>query len=125
MAQVLEHLACPLQILANGLSDAIQDQRLWSQQLGGVTSAKTCRGMLDTAAWTPDAFVVLGGHFSGQVVVRPSRSSKLSKILSPAAFSSEQDFGAAVAAGAASEQHQAIQKYFRLKALNPGQAARI
>eukprot|EP00438_Fugacium_kawagutii_P003600 Skav221608 [mRNA] locus=scaffold1698:941151:944102:- [translate_table: standard] len=63
--------------LRTGIEEIIVDATARPQQLGGQTSKKLRRGLIDAAAWARDVLIVLVGHLSGLVRVQAgSRRTK-------------------------------------------------
>ena len=121
---VLQTVRDPLQLLSAAIADTLFCCDLRPSQMGGCTSRKLRRGILDAAAWSRDVLIVLAGHCAGAVQVRGAHSRR-GRTLSPTDFATEEEFKAAVKEAVASEQFRAVHTYARLRSTDRGSSEKF
>ena len=95
---ILGSISQMLDCLSDAITPLLAHTVLRPPTLGGCSTKKIRRALLDIAAWCRDVLYALAGHFAGAVKVRAKTRSRQSSALQPTAYESFKDFKAAVQA---------------------------
>ena len=122
---ILGSISQMLDCLSDAITPLLAHTVLRPPTLGGCSTKKIRRALLDIAAWCRDVLYALAGHFAGAVKVRAKTRSRQSSALQPTAYESFKDFKAAVQAATWKHQRAAVSKYQDLRSTCPGAADRF